>query len=381
MKLFYETKEEVQNAWNKAWTKYINQSVSDISTDMMLFAIYVNMFGIAGNRHSTYRYSSYRKLLRTDCGSDLKYVDGSEKEDSHWEDLIPENTIEKLAAHFDEIGVPYITQRWDHETTLVTGRGEIFYQYGQFMIIAPYEYAPDDIVDCFVFSDTGTHTFEYLVKGSNGRYTTIERRIAEEEVSIEDNYNDDIPYQEMCDFIEDMNKYGLAIFRGAPGTGKSSLLRHFIAKFPEREFLYLDPSAFDSIGDGEFINELSDHENAIIILEDCEVLLKKRIEGGDPKLTALLNLSDGILGDGFKLHFICTINTTLDKLDDALLRKGRLRINYEFRPLTAEKTAALAEKLGKDVPEGAELTLGDIFNYDEVVEFGKKKEKHMGFRL
>jgi SpoVK/Ycf46/Vps4 family AAA+-type ATPase len=249
------------------------------------------------------------------------------------------------------------------------------------MIIAPYEYAPDDIVDCFVFSDTGTHTFEYLVKGSNGRYTTIERRIAEEEVSIEDNYNDDIPYQEMCDFIEDMNKYGLAIFRGAPGTGKSSLLRHFIAKFPEREFLYLDPSAFDSIGDGEFINELSDHENAIIILEDCEVLLKKRIEGGDPKLTALLNLSDGILGDGFKLHFICTINTTLDKLDDALLRKGRLRINYEFRPLTAEKTAALAEKLGKDVPEGAELTLGDIFNYDEVVEFGKKKEKHMGFRL
>ena len=89
MKLFYETKEEVQNAWNKAWTKYINQSVADISTDMMLFAIYVNMFGIAGNRHSTYRYSSYRKLLRTDCGSDLKYVDGSEKEDSHWEDLIP----------------------------------------------------------------------------------------------------------------------------------------------------------------------------------------------------------------------------------------------------------------------------------------------------
>ena len=87
------------------------------------------------------------------------------------------------------------------------------------------------------------------------------------------------------------------------------------------------------------------------------------------------------LGDGFKLHFICTINTTLDKLDDALLRKGRLRINYEFRPLTAEKTAALADKLGKDVPEGAELTLGDIFNYDEVVEFGKKKEKHMGFRL
>ena len=52
MKLFYETKEEVQNAWNKAWTKYINQSVADISTDMMLFAIYVNMFGIAGNRHS-----------------------------------------------------------------------------------------------------------------------------------------------------------------------------------------------------------------------------------------------------------------------------------------------------------------------------------------
>jgi hypothetical protein len=89
-------------------------------------------------------------------------------------------------------------------------------------------------------------------------------------------------------------------------------------------------------------------------------------------------LSDGILGDGFGLHFICTINTDMNKIDDAIQRKGRLRINYEFRALTKEKTKALAEKLGKEIPDGVELTLGDIFNYDDVVEFGKKKPKKIG---
>ena len=379
--MLFKTKEALKTAWDVAWQKYVSSGISDTTIDVVLYAIYVNMFGIGGHVHNTWNYSTYRKLKRLDVGDDFKFVDGCEKESSHWDDLVIPNTIESLVEYFSESDIPYITQRWESRTILITSRGEMFFEYGTFYFIAPYETAPKDIVDRFVFTDDSAHTFEYLIRNSNGHYTTIDRRIKDTEVNIEENYNDDIPYAELCDFIDNNDRSGIAILRGAPGTGKSSLIRHFITKFPEREFVYLDPSAFDSIGDGPFIEELSDHENAVIILEDCEVLLKKRLESGDQKLAALLNLSDGILGDGFGLHFICTINTDMNKIDDAIQRKGRLRINYEFRPLSKEKTHALAEKLGKDIPEGIELTLGDIFHYDDVVEFGKKKQKKIGFDL
>ena len=381
MEILFNTSEALRHAWDIAWRNYVKSGVSDTSIDVVFYAIYVNMFGRGGHFHNIWNYNAYRKLKRLDVGDDYKFIDGCEKESSHWEDLVIPNTIESLVEFFKESEIPYITQRWEHRAILISARGEMFFEYGTFYFIAPYEIAPEEITSCFVFTDESTHTFEYLIRNTNGRYTTIERRIKDTEVSIEENYNDDIPYVELCEFIENNEKSGIAILRGAPGTGKSSLIRHFIAKFPEREFVYLDPSAFDSIGDGPFIEELSEHENAVIILEDCEVLLKKRLESGDQKLAALLNLSDGILGDGFGLHFICTINTDMNKIDDAIQRKGRLRINYEFRALTKEKTKALAEKLGKEIPDGVELTLGDIFNYDDVVEFGKKKPKKIGFEL
>ena len=376
----YITKEALASRWATAWKSYISAGPSDLSQDMMFYSLYVYMFG-PGHLHCFWRHNTYRKLLRTDVGHETKYQDGSEMEQDRWDDFIYENTVENIIKFYDTQDIPYITFRWDRDCILISGRRELFFFYGNGYMISQDEFLSDEINSLFVFSDVRHHVFQYMVRKSDGRYTTIERTITEEEVSVEDNYNDDIPYNEFIDFIRDDDEYGLAIMRGIPGTGKSSLLRHFISVCPEREFIYLDQSCFDALGEGAFIEELSEHEGAVIILEDCEVLLKKRMEGVDNKLAAILNLSDGILGDGFRLHFICTFNTNLNNIDPALLRKGRLKINYEFKQLTAEKTAHLAELLDKDVPEGTELTLGDIYNYDEVVEYGSKRDKTMGFRL
>jgi ATP-dependent 26S proteasome regulatory subunit len=92
-------------------------------------------------------------------------------------------------------------------------------------------------------------------------------------------------------------------------------------------------------------------------------MLADRIAGNN-HLTTLLNLSDGIIGDSFNFKFICTFNANITKIDKAILRKGRMRLKYEFKALCADKTKKLAESLNRNINEGESLTLADIYNYN-----------------
>ena len=200
-------------------------------------------------------------------------------------------------------------------------------------------------------------------------------RIKSREMDINKNYNDDLPYNQIVDFLNSED-CGLVILNGDAGTGKTSLIRHFIKEI-DKDFLYLDQSSFDNITDGSLMQTLSDYENAVLILEDCEAMLANRIDGNNSKMAALLNLTDGLIGDSFKFKVICTFNAPIGQVDKALLRKGRLRVRYEFKPLKTEKVKALAESLGiKDIPNKP-MTLADIYNYADEVDF--KEEKSFGF--
>ena len=57
--------------------------------------------------------------------------------------------------------------------------------------------------------------------------------------------------------------------------------------------------------------------------------------------------------------------------------EGRMIAKYNFTPLSAEKTAQLAKKLGHDSVRGS-LTLADIFEYDKR-EFKNAVKKAVGF--
>ena len=80
-------------------------------------------------------------------------------------------------------------------------------------------------------------------------------------------------------------------------------------------------------------------------------------------MSNLLNLSDGLLSDGFHIQIICTFNTELSRIDKALLRKGRLIAAYHFGPLAADKAQALATTLGQTEPTITEPTpLAELYN-------------------
>ena len=85
------------------------------------------------------------------------------------------------------------------------------------------------------------------------------------------------------------------------------------------------------------------------------------------------------MSDIFNVKFICTFNADIEKIDEALLRKGRCFANYEFKPLNVNKTKFLLNKLGIKVDKVQEMTLADIYNYEDSNYSENKPSKKIGF--
>jgi ATP-dependent 26S proteasome regulatory subunit len=96
-------------------------------------------------------------------------------------------------------------------------------------------------------------------------------------------------------------------------------------------------------------------------------------------LSNLLNLGDGLLSDALSVNVICTFNAGIKKIDDAILRKGRLIARYEFKELELSKAQTLAQKIGKNVTIDHPMTVSDIYNLDEK-NFENKPSKTVGFK-
>ena len=190
--------------------------------------------------------------------------------------------------------------------------------------------------------------------------------------NIDTNYNDDVPYNEMNEVIRD-DKAGLIMLYGKPGTGKTSLVKSLINDNRETNFIFVDTSVCESISDGLFLEFLQENKNAVIVFEDCEKLLSSRENGSNESIGTILNLTDGIIAESMKIKFICTFNCDLSKVDEALLRKGRLSLKYEFKELSLQKTRAI-------YPEAKEpMTLADAHNAHKKNDYSEKKIKKIGF--
>ena len=68
------------------------------------------------------------------------------------------------------------------------------------------------------------------------------------------------------------------------------------------------------------------------------------------------------------------------KIDPALLRKGRLIAEHEFSALSVEMSNELLKKLGSDVVVDTKMTLTEIYNIAEPEFKGEDKtESKIGF--
>ncbi len=129
----------------------------------------------------------------------------------------------------------------------------------------------------------------------------------------------------------------------------------------------------------EFIDLLIDNPNAILVIEDAENIIIDRKFSSHSSVSNLLNISDGLLSDCLNVQVICTFNSDLNMVDDALLRKGRLIAKYEFKKLDTVKAQTLSDHLGFGKKIDRPMTIAEITNPDDMD--GSKPQVHaIGFR-
>ena len=161
----------------------------------------------------------------------------------------------------------------------------------------------------------------------------------------------------------------LILWRGEPGTGKSHALRALVrawAPWCSAHFI-MDPEELLGRGGAYMLDVLTwDGDDAdrwrLLILEDAGELIAAdaRAITGDA-LSRLLNVTDGLLGQGTRTMLLITTNEPVGRLHPATRRPGRCLADIEFTPLTrAEANAWLAAR-GRERRVDRPTTLAELF--------------------
>jgi hypothetical protein len=223
------------------------------------------------------------------------------------------------------------------------------------------------------------NTISLLIQGING-LDTSSMTITRPKLAIADNYNDDfLPIHQMIlKRLQAKNDKGLVLLHGKPGTGKTSYIRYLLGK-SKKKVIFLPPNMAGAITDPGLIKVLIRNPNSIFVIEDAENIVIDRNRNGHSPVSALLNLADGLLSDCLNIQIICSFNTDLSRVDNALMRKGRLIAEYEFKELAVEKAQALSDKLGFSAVIDTPMVLTDVYNQTEMQFQQPQRCKVIGF--
>ena len=188
-----------------------------------------------------------------------------------------------------------------------------------------------------------------------------------------ENYTPDVSkkYERIISELQKPEPAGrLVLVEGAPGTGKTRMIRALIGSLKDTsKCIVVPPSLMDRLSGPEFtlclIHQSSADKPLTLILEDADDCLIAREKNAAAKasLSALLNLSDGIMGATLNLRVIATTNQELGDIDRAILRPGRLLERVHVGLLTAPQASEVFARLsdGKTKKYRALTALAQVY--------------------
>jgi len=174
-----------------------------------------------------------------------------------------------------------------------------------------------------------------------------------------------------------VGKGQLLLWHGEPGTGKTHAIRALCREWRTwcKAHYIIDPSRF--LGEARYMTDVlvetdeprydyGEDETGdswqLLIIEDAGELLSEdaRVRSGE-RLSALLNIVDGFIGQGLNVLVLITTNEPIKRLHPALSRPGRCMADIEFVKLDA--TEAALWLASHDVPHGMAkaATLAELY--------------------
>jgi len=199
--------------------------------------------------------------------------------------------------------------------------------------------------------------------------------------------------ESMKDVTQVFARGRLMLWHGPPGTGKTSALRTLALENRGTisiEYV-LDPEVLFGRDAAYFVDVLfknaeeEDEDDAVtasrvLVLEDCDELLsadaKERAGQG---LARLLNLVDGLIGQGMKLNVLITTNEPLGDFHPAVSRPGRCGAAIAFGLFNGEEAAAWLARHGRDGLAPSSASLAELLGVAEERRTAPVTRAKLGF--
>jgi hypothetical protein len=222
-------------------------------------------------------------------------------------------------------------------------------------------------------TDDGLTQMNFWALGPMGPVERTRRINTNRWSDIKNNYPTDTPdrLSEIMDLTPPFDSGRLMLWHGEPGTGKTHAIRSLARTWtPWCDFHYIvDPDAFfdqanymmdvllhegdepNYVGDGYVLK--GPERWKLLLVEDADEFMRADAkQRSGQSLSRLLNVADGLIGQGLNVLLLISTNEKLASIHPAVSREGRCLAEIEFGKFSASEASAW---LGANVDSEASL--------------------------